>query len=130
MEKLPSEVVVVFVVVCIVCLAGLFILPLLCDVSIAEYMRYVPCPIRYTVLFLFAIGCYVDASDTANEAKTRKQVQIEREQRNQLEASVKNGVEDGYKIYANNDRVELSDVDLGKYSIKIDAEKKKIILSK
>lgn len=124
MEKLPSEA----VVVCIVCLAGLFILPLLCDVSTAEYMRYVPCPIRYTVLFLFAIGCYVDASDTANEAKTRKQVQIEKEQRNELETSVESGVKNGYRIYANNDKVELSDVDLSEYSIKVDTKKKKIIL--
>lgn len=126
MEKLPSEV----VVVCIVCLAGLFILPLLCDVSTAEYMRYVPCPIRYTVLFLFAIGCYVDASDTANEAKTRKQVQIEKEQRNKLEASVKDDAKNGYKIYVDGIEVEYDNIDLSKYSIKIDTKRKKIILSK
>ena len=39
-------------------------------------------------------------------------------------------MKNGYKFYANNDKVELSDVDLSEYSIKIDAEKKKIILSR
>lgn len=70
----------------------------------------------------------MDASDTANEAKTRKQVQIEKEQRNELETSVESGVKNGYRIYANNDKVELSDVDLSEYSIKVDTKKKKIIL--
>lgn len=110
--------------------ALLYLIPIFVEIGVNEYKEYVPCPIRYTVLFLFAIGCYVDASDSADEAKTRKQVQIEREQRNQLEASVKNGVEDGYKIYVDGNEVEYDNIDLSKYSIKIDTKKKKIILSK
>lgn len=52
MEKLPSEV----VVVCIVCLAGLFILPLLCDVSTAEYKEYVRVQLSLQFCFFSLLG--------------------------------------------------------------------------
>lgn len=120
-----------FVFICF-CLALLYLIPIFVGIGINEYKEYVRFPVEFTVLFLCAVGFYVYVSSAADagKAKSRKQVQIEKEQRNELETSVENSVKNGYKIYANNDRVELSDVDLSKYSIKIDTKKKKIILSK
>lgn len=110
----------------------LYLIPIFVGIGVNEYKEYVRVPIEFTVLFLCAVGFYVYVSTAADVGKTepRKQVQIERGRRNELEASVENGVKNGYKFYANNDKVELSDVDLSEYSIKIDAEKKKIILSR
>ena len=65
-----------------------------------------------------------------DKIEAKKQVRIEKEQRKKLEDSVKDDAKNGYTIYVDGTEVEYDNIDLSKYSIKIDTKKKKIILSK
>lgn len=120
-----------FVFICF-CLALFYLIPIFVGIGVNEYKEYVHVPIEFTVLFLCAVGFYVYVSTAADvgKAEPRKQVQIEKEQRKKLEASVKYDAKNGYKIYVDGTEVEYDNIDLRKYSIKIDTKKKKIILSK
>lgn len=79
---------------------------------------------------LLLVGAFDTGKANRDKIEAKKQVRIEKEQRNELETSVESGVKNGYRIYANGNEVEYDNIDLSKYSIKIDTKKKKIILSK
>lgn len=81
-------------------------------------------------VLLLLVGAFDTGKANRDKIEAKKQVQIEKEQRKKLEASVKDDVKNGYKIYVDGTEVEYDNIDLSKYSIKIDTKKKKIILSK
>lgn len=83
-----------------------------------------------SAILLMLVSAFDTGKANRNKTEAKNKVQSEKEQRKVLEASVKDCAEDGYKIYVAGIEVEYDNIDLSKYSIKIDAGKKKIILSK